>query len=300
MAGKIWCARLFDGMTNAQKLTYDFRLLKPRPGENPEAAIRRDPDAVSAAPLDHQKESLKRRVANDLVAANLQLRICELPYGQIARYENISEDAARRKYRYLELNGPEGGDGIQVMLRDDEASVLVPLWHEGTRAEEVFRDVWRCLEVIGRAANYLCYDPQLGQLFELSSGEAAALAHYEKLVRESRVKLPAAAPAQKAEATAPQIRQLTVSPEREVVMVALRENGSLFGFADVSIEQTPANGAPSTRLACLKGWYVTPEFRGRGIGRQLRDSAKAWAAGLGVNGWTLPTPAESAKAELSH
>jgi GNAT superfamily N-acetyltransferase len=271
-------------MSNVQKLTYDFRLLKPGPGENPEVTARRDPDEVSSGSLEPQKEALKRRVANELVAANLKLRIDELPYGRIAAFEHISEEVARRKYRQVELNGPEGGSGLQVVLRDDEALVMVPLWHEGKKAAEVFREVWSCLELIRRATNYLCYDPQLGHMFEITAGETVALARYEELVRENRQALPAADTEGKFKQAPVQIRQLTVCVGREVVMVAVRENGGLSGFADVSIEETPANGAPSTLVACLRGWYVAPEFRGRGIGRQLRDSAKAWAASLGVNG----------------
>src|SRR5215469_8492540 len=128
--------------SNVQKLTYDLRLLKPRPGEEPEVTARRDPEAVSAGSLEPQKEALKRRVANELVAANLKLRIDELPYGQIARFEHMPEEVARRKYRHLELNTPEGGSGLQVVLRDDDALVMVPLWHEGEKAVEVFREVW--------------------------------------------------------------------------------------------------------------------------------------------------------------
>jgi GNAT superfamily N-acetyltransferase len=274
-------------MSNVQKLTYDFRLLKPRPGENPEVTARRDPETVSAGSLDSQKESLKRRIANELVAANLKLRIDELPYGRIAAFEHISEEVARRKYRQVELNGTEGGSGLQVVLRDDEALVMVPLWHEGKQAAEVFREVWSCLELIRRATNYLCYDPQLGRVLEIPAGEAAALECYEQLVRENRQTFPTASPEAKPEQAALQIRQLTVLAEREVVMVAVRESGVVFGFADVSIEETPANGAPSTRVASLKGWYVAPAFRGRGIGRRLRESAREWAAGLGVDGVTV-------------
>jgi aminoglycoside 6'-N-acetyltransferase I len=178
-----------------------------------------------------------------------------------------------------------------VILRDDDALVMVPLWHEGKKAAEVFREVWSCLELIRRATNYLCYDPQLGCMFEITAGEAAALARYDQLVRENRQALPPASTEEKPEPTTLQIRQLTVCAGREVVMVAVRENGGLSGFADVSIEETPANGAPSTLVACLKGWYVAPAFRGRGIGRRLRESAREWAVGLGVNGVTVEAKA---------
>ncbi len=273
---------------NCQKLTYEFKLFRLRPGEDPQVSARREPEGLPNGPSEPPKEALKRRIAGELVGGNFKLRVSEFPYGQIARFEQISEDTARRKYRHVELNGPEGGSGLQVVLRDDEAWVTVPLWHEGERAREVFREVWRCLELIRRGTNYLCYDPQLGKLIELSTSEAQVLGCYETLVQQSRQAVPPSNgnSQAKVEPIPARIRQLIVCDEREVVLVAVRESGALFGFADVCIEQTPANGAPSTRVASLKGWYVTPEFRGRGIGRQLRDSAKEWAAGLGVNGWT--------------
>jgi GNAT superfamily N-acetyltransferase len=126
-------------------------------------------------------------------------------------------------------------------------------------------------------------------MFEITAGEAAALECYEQLVRKNRQTLPTANTEEKPEHAPVQIHQLTVCP-REVVMVAVRESGVVFGFADVSIQETPANGAPATRVACLKGWYVAPAFRGRGIGRSLRESAREWAAGLGVNGGFQQVP----------
>lgn len=48
-------------------------------------------------------------------------------------------------------------------------------------------------------------------------------------------------------------------------------------------------------MAHLEGWHVTPEKRGRGIGRQLIAAAESWAAEQGLE--ELASDAELGNAE---
>jgi hypothetical protein len=43
---------------------------------------------------------------------------------------DLREDEARVRYRHVELNGPENGNGIQITLYDDNASITIPYWHQ--------------------------------------------------------------------------------------------------------------------------------------------------------------------------
>ena len=79
-----------------------------------------------------------------------------------------------------------------------------------------------------------------------------------------------------------EIRQLTAAKACGLVLVAVRENGSLCGFAELSIRHDHVDGALSVPVAYLEGWYVDPDVRGVGIGRQLLAAAERWAAARGL------------------
>jgi hypothetical protein len=121
-------------------MSYDFHLFRPRAGEDPYVTAQRYSDEFADSPPDPQKEALKRRVADALIAHNPKLEVFQFGYEQIAEFEKITVEQARIKYRHLELNGSEEGtNGIQITLSDDEASVTVPFWHEGDKAADTFR-----------------------------------------------------------------------------------------------------------------------------------------------------------------
>jgi len=160
-------------------MSYDFRLFKRRDGEDPHVTAQRDSEEFAATPLDPQKEALKRRVADALIAHNPKLEVFQFGFEEIAKHEKITVEEARLKYRHLELNGPEeDSTGIQITLFDDEASVTVPFWHEGDKAADTFREIWSYLEIIGRESGYLIYDPQTDRVIDPASGFEDALASY--------------------------------------------------------------------------------------------------------------------------
>jgi hypothetical protein len=56
--------------------------------------------------------------------------------------------------------------------------VIVPFWHDGDKATDTFREIWRYLEIISREAGYLVYDPQIDRVIDPSAGFEDALACY--------------------------------------------------------------------------------------------------------------------------
>jgi len=172
-------------------MSYDFRLFKRRSGEDPIVTARRDSEEYSSTPRDSAKEALKRRVADALIAQNPKFEFFQFGYDEIARFEKISVSQARLKYRHLELNGPDaGGNGIQITLFDDEASVTVPFWHERDKAADTFREIWSYLEIICRETGYMVYDPQTDRVFEPSTGFDEAMQLYTGTVRRLHEALP--------------------------------------------------------------------------------------------------------------
>jgi len=165
-------------------MSYDFRLFKRRDDEDPLVTARADSDELPTTPPVPQKEALKRRVADALIAHNPKLQIFQFDYDAVSKALKISVEEARIKFRHLEINGPESGNGIQITLFDDEASVTVPFWHEGDKAADTFREIWSYLEIISREADYLIYDPQVDRVIDPSAGFDEALACYAGAMRQ--------------------------------------------------------------------------------------------------------------------
>jgi hypothetical protein len=172
-------------------MSYDFRLFKRKAGEDPLVTAQTESGGFPTTPPDPQKEAIKRKVADALIAHNPELEVSQFDYDVIARQQKISVEQARLRYRHLELNGPaENFNGIQIMLFDDEASVTVPFWHAGDKAADTFREIWNYLDILNRESGYLIYDPQIDRVIDPSTGFDDALACYSGAMRQIRQRLP--------------------------------------------------------------------------------------------------------------
>ena len=70
-------------------------------------------------------------------------------------------------------------------------------------------------------------------------------------------------------------------PDAYAVFVFARENGSLGGFIEMSIRDR-VDGSFSERVGYIEGWYVDPDLRGKGIGRQLVEAGEQWTRERGL------------------
>jgi aminoglycoside 6'-N-acetyltransferase I len=67
-------------------------------------------------------------------------------------------------------------------------------------------------------------------------------------------------------------------------VVAVAEiDGTLAGFAEVSLRHDHVEGTRSSPVPYLEGWFVLPEHRQRGIGRGLLGFVERWAVGRGFD-----------------
>ena len=65
-------------------------------------------------------------------------------------------------------------------------------------------------------------------------------------------------------------------PDSQLILVAELENGEVVGFLEASIRPF-VEDCRTDAVGYLEGWYVEPQYRNSGIGRQLVKAAEAWA-----------------------
>jgi hypothetical protein len=166
-------------------MSYDFELFEPSQRTDQAAALRTwlsesserlNPNGASE--INDEKEKRKRHLAASLIKHNPELEIFEFDFVEIANLEKISQEDARKLYRHLEINGAEDGNGIQMILYDNCATVTLPYGHAKADAEIAFKEIWEYLKIIHHEAGYFVYDPQLERILDFTSDSVNVLELY--------------------------------------------------------------------------------------------------------------------------
>ena len=66
------------------------------------------------------------------------------------------------------------------------------------------------------------------------------------------------------------------------VFIAEREDGSVAGFVEVG-SRPYADGCETSPVGYIEAWYVDPDVRRSGYGRDLLKAAENWARGRGYH-----------------
>lgn len=69
--------------------------------------------------------------------------------------------------------------------------------------------------------------------------------------------------------------------DSQLVLVADLGDGRLAGFLEASIRPF-VEDCESDNVGYLEGWFVDPEYRRRGLGRELVSAAERWAVSRGA------------------
>jgi aminoglycoside 6'-N-acetyltransferase I len=85
----------------------------------------------------------------------------------------------------------------------------------------------------------------------------------------------------------------------EAVLLAAKGDGTILGFAELS-QRPYAEGCETTPVAFLEGWYVAPEARGRGVGRELIKAAEQWAREQGYSEFASDTTLDNTSSAAAH
>src|SRR5262245_19436588 len=135
-------------------MSYDLHLVPTSVGvdvlASARALLEEDADEINPGPPVPDKEAKKHRLAAALLRDNPDLEPFQFGYTEIAAKYGISEDEARIRYRHIELNGPDDGNGIQITIYDDTADITVPYWHQPAQSVEVFNEIWGYLRILER------------------------------------------------------------------------------------------------------------------------------------------------------
>ena len=163
-------------------MSYDIYLFEPIPGKDHTETIdyhlNDEAEDINPGPPDEATEEKKKIVANSLLSFNNDLEIFQFGFDEIAKIENISIDDAKIKYRHLEINGPDDGNGIQITIYDKSASLTVPYWHTGEKAKDVFDEILEYLRIFQKVSGYIIYDPQIESIIDLAEHHQIMLNSY--------------------------------------------------------------------------------------------------------------------------
>jgi aminoglycoside 6'-N-acetyltransferase I len=72
---------------------------------------------------------------------------------------------------------------------------------------------------------------------------------------------------------------IVANPDTWAVFVA-DDHGELAGFIESSLRPY-ADGCDSSPVGYVEGWFVLPQFRNAGVGKQLVAAAESWARSRG-------------------
>jgi len=84
------------------------------------------------------------------------------------------------------------------------------------------------------------------------------------------------------------------------VFLACAAGGQAIGFAEVRLRHDYVNGTDSSPVGFLEGWYVQPQWQGRGVGRALLAAVRAWTRDAGCRELASDSRVEDVQAHAAH
>jgi len=84
------------------------------------------------------------------------------------------------------------------------------------------------------------------------------------------------------------------------VFLACAAGSQAIGFAEVRLRHDYVNGTDSSPVGFLEGWYVQPQWQGRGVGRALLAAVRAWTRDAGCRELASDSRVEDVQAHAAH
>lgn len=83
-------------------------------------------------------------------------------------------------------------------------------------------------------------------------------------------------------------------------LLVVDDADAALGFVEVSVRHDYVNGTESTPVGFLEGWYVSPAWRGRGLGRALVAAAVGWTREQGCAELASDARLDDSGAQAAH
>jgi hypothetical protein len=109
---------------------------------------------------DPECERRKRELADLLLRLKPTFREFNVDFQTIADWEKVSVDEARRKYRYIEVDGSSEPAEAQFVFHDN---YVVIHWYSGTPFEEMDAILYS----LSLAGDFVVFDPQSDEVYDL-------------------------------------------------------------------------------------------------------------------------------------
>jgi aminoglycoside 6'-N-acetyltransferase I len=85
-----------------------------------------------------------------------------------------------------------------------------------------------------------------------------------------------------------------------VAFLACDADGAAIGFAEATLRRDYVNGTGSSPVGFLEGWYVAPDWRGRGVGRGLVTAVERWSHERGCIELASDALLDNARSHAAH
>lgn len=95
------------------------------------------------------------------------------------------------------------------------------------------------------------------------------------------------------------VKRLLADPGGTINVIA-RVEGDAAGFAEAALRHDYVNGCRTSPVAFLEGIYVKPEFRGRGVVRELVEAVEAWALDHGCTEFASDAAIDNTTSHAMH
>ncbi len=99
--------------------------------------------------------------------------------------------------------------------------------------------------------------------------------------------------------TEKEIKKVYANPAKYAVFVSERSDGGLQGFVEASLRDY-ADDCTTSPVGYIEGWYVDPDARRKGIGRQLVAAAEEWARSKGCQEMASDTELTNTQSQAVH
>lgn len=95
------------------------------------------------------------------------------------------------------------------------------------------------------------------------------------------------------------MRQMLAVPDRVVVFVCEFPDGRLHGFIEAGLRDV-AEDCTTSPVGYIEGWFVDPDARQLGVGRDLVATAEAWARTKGCQEMASDTELDNTVSQQAH